>query len=170
MINQVLSEDGLLDQHDEDQIIIRISNGNKRHIGMCNDPPILRTLEFKLVANCTCPGAEYSDVKTFSNCVGLCDGNSRTAVLAIIFSESGALESPDIVLSLVDLLIGLTLTIPMELEIGKDATYDSTWLIQKGNRPRPRPRVAQKFESRTKLDRELSITAPALQEKPFFRV
>jgi hypothetical protein len=69
IINQVLDEDRQLDQHDKDQIIIRTSNGNKRHIGLCSDPPILRTLEFRLVANCTCPGANsyFRSARDLSN-------------------------------------------------------------------------------------------------------
>jgi Heterokaryon incompatibility protein (HET) len=141
IINQVLSEDRQLDQHDRDQIMIRISNGNKRHIGLCSDTPILRTLEFRLLVDCTCPGANYyfRSGRDFSKCLGSCEGIRGTEVSASIFSESGGCGSPDSVLSLTDSMIGITLTISMELDPEKDTTYDASWSIQEGTEIDPDP-------------------------------
>lgn len=92
VINEVLREDNQLDQHDRSRIIMGISNGNKGHRGVCTDPPILRTLEFKISAGCTCSSgrstAPYSrGTLDFSGCVGRC---VTVEVLVSIFSENGA--------------------------------------------------------------------------------
>lgn len=89
IINQVLSEHDLLDPTNKDQTILRISNGSMRHPGLCTDPPILRTLEFRSVSGCTCRGADFRSAKNFLQCLGSCDGFKGASVLVSIFSESG---------------------------------------------------------------------------------
>ncbi len=92
VINEVLREDYQLDHHDRSRIIIGISNGNKGHRGVCTDSPILRTLEFKISAGCTCASgrstAPYSrGTLDFSECMGRC---VTIEVLVSVFSEKGA--------------------------------------------------------------------------------
>lgn len=62
VINEVLGEEYQLDQHERSRIIIGISNGNKDHRGVCTDPPILRTVEFKISEGCTCSSVQSTAV------------------------------------------------------------------------------------------------------------
>jgi len=100
IIYEVLSEGNKLEQHARSQIIIRISNGIKRHRGICTDPPILRTLEFKLCAGCTCLRTDWSVwPPDRSKCHGTCEGNE---VYVSIFSDKGECDTH---LQLLDIIL-----------------------------------------------------------------
>ena len=139
IIKEILRKNCRLDQNDNSQIIIRISNGNKRHHGFCCDPPVLRALEFRLVTKCTCPATSYTprSARDFSKCLGSCTGSQGTEVLANIYSENSACKSFNNVLSLTDFIIELTLTIPVEAY--SNTAYDQSLSIQEGTVIDPDP-------------------------------
>lgn len=116
IIYSAFNENPKIDPRDDYQVIIRISNGNKGHIGTCTDPDVLRTLEFRLSASCSCRSRDYSQQgvsRDFSKCRGSCEPLAE--VLVNIYSQSD-----------------ITLTVPMEFGSGKDSTYDVPWSIQQG--------------------------------------
>lgn len=122
VINEVLREEYRLNHHDRSRIIIGISNGNKGHRGVCTDPPILRTLEFKISAGCTCASGRsttpYSrGTLDFSECMGRC---VTIEVLVSVFSEKET-----------------SLMIPLELGLrpyksSKETPQLHSWSIQRG--------------------------------------
>lgn len=92
IISDALSKDREIDEYKTNQVIIRMSNGNKAHGGMCTDPPVLQVLEFRLSAGCTCIPADNNlggyacDALDFSKCRGLCQ---VLEVQVDIFSKTG---------------------------------------------------------------------------------
>jgi len=90
IIYSAFNENPKIDPRDDYQVIIRISNGNKGHGGTCTDPAVLRTLEFRLSASCSCRPGDYSQrgvSQDFSKCRGSCEPLAE--VLVNIYSQSG---------------------------------------------------------------------------------
>lgn len=86
----VLSKHRSLDPRARSQIIVRISNGDKTHRGMCTDPPILRNLEFILSPGCSCSAYNRSMgilSQDYSDCRGGCD--RIATVLVTVFTQKG---------------------------------------------------------------------------------
>ena len=90
IVSDTLSENREIDDYKTNQVIIRMSNGNKGHGGICTDPPALRVLEFRLSAGCTCITADYTaytrGALDFAKCRGSCPALD---VQVDIFSKTG---------------------------------------------------------------------------------
>jgi len=97
IVTEALSEDRKINEHKSSQVTIRMSNGNKGHRGTCTDPPVLRVLEFKLSAGCTCLTSDFNrgpysrGALDFAKCRGMCPA---LEVQVDIFSETGEWLTP----------------------------------------------------------------------------
>ena len=73
IICEALGDDHGSEELDRRPIIIRLSNGNSGHGGLCIDPPLLRVLEIGLSKDCTCQVLNRYGRKHDSNYTGSCD-------------------------------------------------------------------------------------------------
>ncbi|KAK3386525.1 heterokaryon incompatibility protein-domain-containing protein [Podospora didyma] len=108
-------------EHKSSQVIIRLSNGNKGHKGICTEPPILRILELGLCSACKCPPKNQLRLRGslgFSECFGGC-GEVDVSVDVFAFKER-KLTIP-------------TVTIPIDLG-QRPESYASnlSWTIPRG--------------------------------------
>lgn len=89
----VLGEHRSSDSYARNKVILRISNGDKSHKGMCTDPPILRNMEFILSAGCSCAALMRSMEiisQDYSECRGSCDRLVEVSVS--IYTKTGTLN------------------------------------------------------------------------------
>ena len=90
IIREVLGQERHLDQNEHNQVIVRASNGKKRHRGVCMEPPVLRSFDFRFSAGCTCKRQPYEDtggVLDFSKCRGTCDAIEASVNIFVKTSE-----------------------------------------------------------------------------------